>query len=227
VSALRVVPARVGLGAALAAALAFAAAAARAEPPAPASPARAEPPPVSSAAAPQPTAPRWEVAAVGGVRLRGLKSPFVVGRLGARIGWIAGPARLFVELGAERGGTSRATGSVVALLVDAAAGASLRALTRGIFNLSLQATGGATWVDFQGTHPALDVRAQSVSGVVGEASVGLVPGLRLGSVQVGLLLEGGATFSRARAHVAADRDVSLAGAWVGAGVMIAPAESGR
>jgi hypothetical protein len=210
-----VVPA-VGLGAALAASLAFAA-----------PPARAEPQTVSSAAAPQPTAPRWEVAAVGGVRIRGLKSPLLVGRLGARLGWIAGPARIFVELGGERGGASRATGSVVALLVDATAGASLRALTRGIFSLSLQAAGGATWVDFQGTHPALDVRAESVSGVVGEASVGLVPGLRLGSVQVGLLLEGGATFSRARAHVAADRDVSLAGAWVGAGVMIAAAESGR
>lgn len=198
---------------------------------APISKAPGEAPPAAEVSTRAPSAspppPRWELAALGGVRVRELSSPLIDGRVSVRLGWTVGPTQLFLDLGAERGSTTRTAGTVVALFVEGSLGARYRAWSHGAFTFDVQAMGGATWVDFQGTDPALGERAAGVSGLAGEASLGIVPGVRLGAVNAGLLLEGGAMLSRARAHVDGDRDVSLAGPWLGAAVTIASAEARR
>jgi hypothetical protein len=170
---------------------------------------------------------RWDVQIAGGVRVRELGSPLLVGRGAIRAGVIAGPAEIFLDVGGERGAATRASGTVAASFADLAAGVSWRPLERGPFTLDIEAAGGVSWIELRGADPASGVEARSVSGIVGEGSIGVVPGLRLGSLRLGLSLQGGLTFSRARASVAGDDAVSLAGPWVGAGLTLGVAERER
>jgi hypothetical protein len=95
-----------------------------------------------------------------------------------------------------------------------------------MFTLDLEATAGPTWVDLRGAAASAGVQAGGVSGVVAEGAVGLAPGLTLGLVHVAVLFQGGANFSRARGYVSGDSDVSLAGPWFGASLVIGVGEGG-
>jgi hypothetical protein len=170
---------------------------------------------------------RWDVQIAGGVRIRELGAPLVAGRAAIRAGAVVGPFEVFLDAGGERGAASRATGSVGASFADLAGGVSWRAVDRGAFGLGVEATGGATWIELRGANPAAGVEARSASGIVGEGAIGLVPSLRLGPIRIGLSLQGGVTFSRSRVQVIGDRDVSLAGPWLGGALTVGAAEVGR
>jgi hypothetical protein len=131
-----------------------------------------------------------------------------------------GPLELFLEGGYERGAAGRATGVVDASIVDVAAGVRWRVARRGAFSFGVEAMGGPGWVDLTGTRPATGVQSASLSGAIDEASLGLAPALNLGPVRATLLLQAGANFSRAVAHVVGDRDVSLGGPWLGASLAV-------
>jgi hypothetical protein len=109
---------------------------------------------------------------------------------------------------------------VNASIVEAAAGVRWRAVRRGAFSFGVEATGGPGWVDLTGASPAMGVESASLSGVIGEASLGLAPALSVGPVRATLLLQAGVNFSRAVAHVAGDRDVSVGGPWLGASLAV-------
>lgn len=169
----------------------------------------------------------WEASVVAGPRVRQVTTPLLTGRIAARTAVALGPLRLFLELGGERGAASRAVGVVDVALLQALAGATFRAVHRGAWTLDLEASAGPAWVNLWGTRSAAGYQTSSVSGVVGEGALGIAPGLVLGLVRLALLLQGGANFSRARGYVAGDRDVSLAGPWLGAGVILGLGEGGK
>ncbi|HLK38279.1 MAG TPA: hypothetical protein VKU41_16065 [Polyangiaceae bacterium] len=163
---------------------------------------------------------RAEVDLAAGARVRTLAQPLVLGRLAARGGMAVGAFEVFLEGAYERGAADRATGVVEASIVEAAAGVGWRVARRGAFSFGIEATGGPGWVDLTGASPATGVQSASLSGAIGEASLGLAPALSVGPVRATLLLQVGANFSRAVAHVAGDRDVSLGGPWLGASVSV-------
>jgi hypothetical protein len=172
------------------------------------------------ALAPSTARDRAEVDLVAGARVRALSQPLVLGRVAARGGMAVGTLELFLEGAYERGAAGRATGVVEASIVEAAAGVRWRATRRGAFSFDVEATGGPGWVDLTGASPAMGVQGASLSGAIGEASLGLAPALSLGPVRAMLLLQAGTNFSRAVAHVAGDRDVSLGGPWLGASLAV-------
>jgi hypothetical protein len=172
------------------------------------------------ALAPSTARGRPDVDLMAGARVRELAQPLVLGRLAARGGMAVGPLELFLEGGYERGAAGRATGVVDASIVDVAAGVRWRVARRGAFSFGVEAMGGPGWVDLTGTRPATGVQSASLSGAIDEASLGLAPALNLGPVRATLLLQAGANFSRAVAHVVGDRDVSLGGPWLGASLAV-------
>jgi hypothetical protein len=176
------------------------------------------------ALAPSTSLRRWEVAVMGGPRVRELTSPLVAGRLAIRPSFSVGALSLFAEFGVERGSVSRSAGAIDASLMEGVVGISLRAMKRGPFTLDLELSGGPTWMDLWGANAQSGVQTGSVSGVVAEAAAGVAPGLRLGPVHAALLLQGGANLSQARVLVAGESDVSLAGPWVGASLLLGLAE---
>ncbi len=169
--------------------------------------------------------PAWEVELLAGPRVRDLELPILTGQLGVRVGAVLGPVSLFVGVAGERGAASRSTGNVQVSLLEASVGVRLRVIRQGRFDLGIEASGGPTWMDLSGSSPAPGILASSTSGVVAEGALGVEPGVRIGAFRVALLLQVGANPSRARANVAGDADVSLAGPWFGANLSLGLAEN--
>lgn len=162
-----------------------------------------------------------------GPRLRALHTPIVGLRAGARPMLAFGDhARLLLELSYERGVTSRASGDVTYALAGAAIGGGYRTSRRGALALAGHGTVGVAYLSFAGDPDALAI-GSAVSGVVGEAAIGVGPELTLGPVRAGVEIGAGFTFPRAIAHVARDERVSIHGLWTGAVLTLALGDDPR
>ena len=166
----------------------------------------------------KPPSTRWGLSLLMGPRLRDLPTPAVSGAGQLRPSLFVGPtAALFLDVGYERGQVSRSSGIVAFALASASLGAGFR---RAFGSLGLEANlrAGAAYVDLRG-NPTGTATGTTASGLAGEAAAELGPTLALGQARLGLVAVAGLTFPQTVAHVGGDRDVNLAGTWLGASLV--------
>jgi hypothetical protein len=172
-----------------------------------------------------PPSVRWGIALLAGARVRELPSPLLSVAGNLRPSLLLGRSfLLFFDVGYERGSAARTAGSVEFSLASATLGGGWRR-SFGLLGLQANLRAGAAFVDMHGNASGSALGA-SASGAVMEAALELGPTVSLGRARVGLLATVGATVPPAVAHVVGDRDVNLAGAWLGAGLSASFPEGG-
>jgi len=163
-----------------------------------------------------------DVALVAGPRVRAWSSPTLSVHAGVRPALLLGEhARIFIELGYERGAATRAPGSVGYVLASGSVGALWRSGRSGALGFEAGVAGGAAYLDFTGEPSALSALGTSISGAVGEARAMFGPTLALGPVRAGLELALGATFPRAVARVPGADPVRIDGPFAGVSLILA------
>jgi len=169
----------------------------------------------------------WDVAVLGGARVRSWEAPLFSGWLGVRPAIEVGRLRFFVELAYEEGSRSGPSGTVSVSLATPSLGVGWRAVKRDIFVLDLDLSGGASWVQARGSGASSSFDGGAGSGSVGDVELGVAPGARLGPVEIRLDLSAGYSFPRAVVHAVSENDVTLSGPWGSAGLAVGLAERAR
>jgi hypothetical protein len=135
--------------------------------------------------------------------------------------WLGERASMFLEIGYERGSTTRSRGDVGFTIATLAAGVGTSLPLVGRLSFDAHASAGASLVDVRGEPVGPSVVGASASGVVGDVSLGLGPSLHVGGgVLLGLELAAGERLPAATARVAGDDDVHVGGPWVGASLVL-------
>lgn len=168
-------------------------------------------------------APSWARASIAlalGPRVRSLGSPIVGAHVAARPSLLVGDhARLWLDLGYERGTVDRASGAVGYSLASASLGAAWRSSRVGPLVFEAGALAGAAYVDVRGD-PSATATGSTASGAVGELALVAGPHFALGALRMGLELDAGLTFPRVVGRVEHDADVTLGGAFVGVSLVV-------
>jgi len=155
-----------------------------------------------------------------GPRARSLASPILGARLFARPSIVVFEhARLWIDLGYERGSVDRISGAVGYSLVSASLGAAWRSSRLGPLRLEVGATAGAAYVDLRGD-PNPAAAGSNASGTVGEFAIVVGPHFSIGPIALGVELSGGFTLPRVVGHVERDSDVTLGGAFAGVALVL-------
>jgi hypothetical protein len=171
----------------------------------------------------------FAAAALVGPRVH-VAGPRLVGSHGAlRPGvWLGGRASMFLEIGYERGSTTRSRGDVGFTIATLAAGVGTSLPLVRRLALDAHVSAGASLVDVRGEPVGPSVVGASASGVVGDLALGLGPSLHLGGgMHLALELAAGERLPAATARVAGDDDVRVGGPWVGASLVLGYREGGR
>ena len=173
-----------------------------------------------------PAGARWELRVAAGPRVRDLGAPILDGFASARPALLFGShARVFLDLGYERGSAARAGGSVALTMASFGAGAAWRSPRLGIVGLEAGASLSAAYVSMAGRDASPAFAGTSAQGLVGQLAMGAGPVFYVDRFSVGLEIGGGVTFPRAVAHTTGDRDVSMGGAWGGAALVLGAFEA--
>ncbi len=175
-------------------------------------------------------APSWVRASFAlafGARARSLGSPILGTRFGARPSLLLGDhARLWIDLGYERGSVDRASGAVGYSLASASLGAAWRSSRIGPLVFEVGALAGAAYVDVRG-EPSSQATGSSASGAVAELALVAGPHFSVGALRFGLELGAGFTLPRVVGRVEHDTDVTLGGPFVGASFVVGAEPGGR
>lgn len=172
--------------------------------------------PAERAPAATPRPPRWEARAAAGTRLRDWAAPALgveVAVTGLRR---AGPVRLLVTGGFERGAADRVGGSAAWTLAELGGGLGRTWRPDARLQFATALTASAAWAQVQGQPASAAYAGGTVRGVVGQAAIAAGPQWVWTGARAGLDLELGATWPGATARISGDREVRLGGAWAGA-----------
>ncbi len=162
-----------------------------------------------------------------GPRARSLSSPILGARFSARPSLLVGDsARLWIDLGYERGSADRVLGAVGYSLASASLGAAWRSSRVGPIRFEIGALAGAAYVDLRGQPTSL-AAGSSASGAVAELAIVAGPHFALGALWIGLELAAGLTLPRIAGRVERDNDVMLGGPFVGASLVLGAERGGR
>jgi hypothetical protein len=170
--------------------------------------------------APPPSSARLELHLEAGVRLRDWSSPALGEQVSLGVAFPVGRLRALAALDFEHGSTDRAAGVVSWSIGAAGLGTGWRSRRHGAVALDSAALVSLGFVDVRGEAGSAAIAGSTVTGVVGEASLGAGPVIFWGSARLALDLELGATFPTATAQVSGGPEVALGGLWAGAGLSV-------
>ncbi len=159
--------------------------------------------------------PTWRLAISGEVTILDLAHPLVVGGGGLRLALrLARRWDLTADVRIAGGRCNRTVGDVSVLLPGADMGVRWRGLRRGRLTLSAGLRFGARYLWLRG-EPADTHTGQIHHGPSAEAMVELGVAWRVGRTKLGASLLGGVLLPGLIGTVTGDRDVKLAGVWLG------------